>query len=330
MRVFFSNKQINIHMSNTLVVLFGLNYVNTDKKLLGCINDVKLMHNFFMSHLRVPAKNISVYHDYTDVTPIGANIIRIIRDSITQVNTSPDLHNLWIHYSGHGSCEVDKNEDEDKLNDVISGKAEYGFDEALVALDNQYILDDKLNKLFSTLNKDKRLICVFDCCHSGTALDLPYRYCYKTNKCVKSKQTGNAITCHAILLSAARDIQTAADAGHISSKYQYTGAFTTALLKAFASTMSLSIDKILDEASQTLKKHKFSQLPQVTSTHMISIHDELIDSPYRRVIQYRIRTYKRYIRQCWYYHTKTGKAIYARYADYYQNKKNKLECVVLA
>lgn len=317
-------------MSNTLVVLFGLNYIGTDKALLGCINDVKLMQHFFARHLRVPTKNISTYHDHTDVTPTGENIIRIIRDSVAQVNASADLQNLWIHYSGHGSCEVDKNSDEDKLNDVIKGEAEYGFDEALVALDDHYILDDQLNQLFAALNKDKRLICVFDCCHSGTALDLPYRYCHGMNTCERTNQTGNAITCHATLLAAARDIQTAADAQQISTKYQYTGAFTTALLKAFASTMSLSIDRVLDEVSRTLKRHKFSQTPRVTSTYAISRHDVLIDSPYRRVVQNRIRTYERYIRICWYYHAKTGNAIYARYADYYEKKKKRLECVVLA
>ena len=42
----------------------------------------------------------------------------------------------------------------------------------------------------------------------------------------------NKITCNAILLSGCKDIQFSADAYKLTDKYDYSGAFTTALLQS--------------------------------------------------------------------------------------------------
>jgi Caspase domain len=53
-----------------------------------------------------------------------------------------------------------------------------GFDEALVPLDFKdvgMILDDDLfENIIQKLPKGVHLVCLMDCCHSGSILDLPY------------------------------------------------------------------------------------------------------------------------------------------------------------
>jgi len=76
---------------------------------------------------------------------------------------------LFFHYSGHGGQVPDEDGDEDD-----------GFDETIFPVDFQtsgQIVDDEL---FFTMVKPLppacRLTAIFDCCHSGSALDLPYMY----------------------------------------------------------------------------------------------------------------------------------------------------------
>ncbi|KAJ1502340.1 Ca(2+)-dependent cysteine protease [Coelomomyces lativittatus] len=74
---------------------------------------------------------------------------------------------LFLHFSGHGYQVKD-----------ISGDELDGYDEAILPCDFEtegYILDDVLyDILVRPLKEGVRLTVVFDSCHSGTALDLPY------------------------------------------------------------------------------------------------------------------------------------------------------------
>jgi hypothetical protein len=76
---------------------------------------------------------------------------------------------LFLHYSGHGG----------QLEDS-TGDEEDGYDETIMPLDfqkNGQIIDDDLhNILVEPLKAGVRLTLIFDCCHSGTVLDLPFIY----------------------------------------------------------------------------------------------------------------------------------------------------------
>ncbi|CAG8451558.1 13963_t:CDS:2 [Cetraspora pellucida] len=71
--------------------------------------------------------------------------------------------------SGHGGQEPDQDGDEVD-----------GYDETIMPVDFQekgQILDDKMHEIMvRPLPKGVRLTAIFDSCHSGTALDLPYIY----------------------------------------------------------------------------------------------------------------------------------------------------------
>jgi hypothetical protein len=74
---------------------------------------------------------------------------------------------VFVHYSGHGG----------RVEDT-SGDEEDGYDETLIPVDFErtgQILDDDVFKiLVKPMPKDVNVTVLMDCCHSGTALDLPY------------------------------------------------------------------------------------------------------------------------------------------------------------
>jgi hypothetical protein len=75
---------------------------------------------------------------------------------------------IFCHYSGHGA----------KIPDDDFGEEEDGYDETLVPVDyteSGLIRDDDIYEiLVKPLPDDVHVVCLFDCCHSGTVMDLPY------------------------------------------------------------------------------------------------------------------------------------------------------------
>jgi hypothetical protein len=75
----------------------------------------------------------------------------------------------FLHYSGHGGQVKDPD-----------GDRESGLDDTIVPVDyekNGQIDSDKLHKtLVSALPASSTLFVIFDCCHSGSAIELPYVY----------------------------------------------------------------------------------------------------------------------------------------------------------
>lgn len=163
-------------------LLIGINYIGTSSYLNGCINDIcdiyrlckKNNYSYFcvLSDDALPSdikyKNISTL-------PTKENIIKEIKNFM---NYSKDGDELYIHYSGHGSqIQCTTNEETD------------GFNEVLVPLDyqkNGIIKDNELRDIIVTplLNKTVKLRAIFDCCHSGTILDLKYNLQLNTKRVI--------------------------------------------------------------------------------------------------------------------------------------------------
>jgi len=76
---------------------------------------------------------------------------------------------LFFHYSGHGGQTKD-----------LDGDIEDGYAEVIYPVDFRqvgHIVDDEMHRILVTpLVPGVRLTAIFDSCHSGTALDLPYIY----------------------------------------------------------------------------------------------------------------------------------------------------------
>jgi hypothetical protein len=96
--------------------------------------------------------------------PTGENIMKGMK---WLVQDSTPESSLYMHFSGHGV------QIKDKDNEETDGK-----DECIAPFDvneNGVITDDQLLKtLILPMAPEAHCILVFDCCHSGTIVDLPW------------------------------------------------------------------------------------------------------------------------------------------------------------
>jgi len=96
--------------------------------------------------------------------PTGKNMLAAMHWLVSEPNTCN-----FLHYSGHGS----------QVKDPDGDRAE-GFDDTIVPYDfesNGQLDSDKLHRtLVSALHPSSTLFVIFDCCHSGSAIELPFVY----------------------------------------------------------------------------------------------------------------------------------------------------------
>ena len=98
--------------------------------------------------------------------PTRANMLRAME---WLVRGAAPGDSLFFHYSGHGGEEKD-----------LDGDEVDGMDECIYPVDFQQsgsIIDDVMHDIMvKRLPPGCRLTAIFDSCHSGTALDLPFTY----------------------------------------------------------------------------------------------------------------------------------------------------------
>lgn len=150
-------------------LLIGINYFGQKGQLRGCINDVKNMSGYLNQHFGYKREDMVILTDDQQnpmSQPTKANILRamhwLVKDA--QPNDS-----LFFHYSGHGGQTPD-----------LDGDEEDGYDEVIYPVDFRqagHIVDDEMHAIMvASLRPGVRLTAIFDSCHSGSALDLPYIY----------------------------------------------------------------------------------------------------------------------------------------------------------
>lgn len=148
-------------------ILIGINYEGQQGQLSGCHNDASNMGDYLEKvHDFSRANMLILMDDGINHTPTKQNIMNAF-ERITQYCQAGDV--VFLHYSGHGSRVPDQDGDEDD-----------GYDETLVPVDfkrNGQIRDDDILKfLVKPLKSGVTMTCLMDCCHSGTVMDLPYRF----------------------------------------------------------------------------------------------------------------------------------------------------------
>jgi outer membrane protein OmpA-like peptidoglycan-associated protein len=239
---------------NKTALLIGCNYVGTNYQLSGCINDVENIQNKLKSQYGF--NNILIMTDNTSKRPTKVNILNEIKTLLTNAN-SGDI--LFLAFSGHGS----------RMSD-LNGEEKDGLDEMFVPLDFNCIIDDEIKTLINNnLKKDVTLFALFDCCHSGTILDLRYQYFDSDNydnSTENAKQTetvGNVI-----LISGCMDKQYSADA-YINSTYQ--GAMTWAFLDTVNKSPKISWKDLISNMRNSLKTSKYEQIPQLSSGNKLDL-----------------------------------------------------------
>jgi len=240
-------------------LLFGLNYNNEPSaKLRGCINDVQNVKQFL-----IDVKQFNHIDLYSDDVPsserktTGYHIIHEIEKLAIKTHEK-EIDMVWIHFSGHG-CSVRD----------WSGDEMDGTDECIVPSDfrtNGVVKDDTIKNALLKFNKRTKVIMFFDCCHSGTIADLRYKY-NDDNSC----RVDNKTQCDAnvIMISGCKDTQTSADAFNVMNQRMFTGAMTSCILNVFRTQRDMSVFSVVSKLREELKTKRFSQIPQLSSSHML-------------------------------------------------------------
>jgi uncharacterized caspase-like protein len=236
---------------NYKALLVGINYKGTSYELKGCINDVQNITQYLVSQ-NISADKMCILTDDTDIKPTKNNIINYFTKLLTDAKSGDQL---VFFYSGHGSTIVNTsiNKDVEPLDDV------------LITIDSNCIIDDDLNEIIQkNLKPNVKLFVLFDCCHSGTMLDLRYNFPVDDTKpgIIIDNSSENTKS-NVFYISGCKDDQTSMET-FINSKTQ--GALTWAFLEAVKqNNNNMSWKMLVKTIRDNLKKYQFIQIPQFSS-----------------------------------------------------------------
>ncbi|KAG1471756.1 hypothetical protein G6F56_001940 [Rhizopus delemar] len=297
------NFQLSNCQGRKRALLIGINYTGSANALNGCINDVKNVKEFLTNLYQFRAEDMVILTDDQSeekFQPTKQNILSAMQWLVNGAREND---------SGHGGRVKDQDGDEDD-----------GYDETIYPVDyDRYegesgqIVDDEMHEIMvRPLPRGCRLTAIFDSCHSGTALDLPY--VYSTQGVIKEDSilkdagsgllsagmayaTGNksgalssifnlgknlmgrkgvdekikkfkSSEADVIMFSGCKDNQTSADAmenGKSTGAMSY--AFTTVLRQNNQQTLLQLLNSVRD-----ILKNKYSQRPQLSSSHPIDVN----------------------------------------------------------
>ncbi|KAK7723483.1 hypothetical protein SLS63_008896 [Diaporthe eres] len=160
-------------MTRKKALLIGINYAGTENELNGCHNDVENVRDFLVNDrgFSNDSKDMVIMTDTPDnegtpFWPSGENILAAFK-WLTSYNRDGDI--VWLSYSGHGG----------QVKDTDDGRPT-GFDDTICPVDfaehGQMSSEILHRKIISPMNPNARLTILFDCCHSGSACELPFVY----------------------------------------------------------------------------------------------------------------------------------------------------------
>jgi hypothetical protein len=255
-------------------LLIGINYERTSSQLHGCINDAHNMKNYLVKEWEYEGDEIRMLTDDAatdEFKPTKKNILSSIEWLIKDASAGDSL---FLHYSGHGGSVYDHNSDEKDKRDETICPLDYQT--------NGTIKDDELRKvLIDPLNRGVSLFSVFDCCHSGTILDLKYKYKVnvtpeETDYDIFVRRKYKRADARVFMFSGCKDAQTSMDA---FEEGQSQGAMTYAFLETIEylkeKQQPLTYWLLLRGLLTVLKDKKYEQVPQLSSGTLCDL-DQLV------------------------------------------------------
>ncbi|CBX91287.1 hypothetical protein IAQ61_010646 [Plenodomus lingam] len=150
-------------------LLIGINYTGSAHELRGCHSDVQNMSEFlsYKGYTSSPRDRVTLT-DSPDVDPSSPyyptahNMLAAMDWLVSEPGCT-----LFLHYSGHGG----------QVKDVDCNRST-GLDDSLVPVDFEQSgqLSSTLlhEHLVTRMAEDCTLFILLDCCHSGSAVELPY------------------------------------------------------------------------------------------------------------------------------------------------------------
>ena len=244
-------EKYNQNAKKQYAFLVGINYTGTINELYGCINDTKNVEDFLKNKYNFT--NVTLLNDETPEKPTKQNILIGLR---TLLSNTASGDTAFFMFSGHGTCTADFNKDEAD-----------GQDEVIVPIDaysiGTCIIDDELNRMIrDTLKPGAKLVALFDCCFSGTVLDLRYTYGYPNNTNV-SETAGDVY-----MISGCTDQQISMDTvAPFNGKEMASGAMTYAFLTMIKETTIMG--DLVTKMQTFLKENGYSQRPLLSSGKLV-------------------------------------------------------------
>lgn len=153
-------------------LLIGINYTGSRHELKGCQADIDNVAEFLSyrgysnSHRdRVMLSDNAALDPSSPYWPTGHNIIAAMDWLVSEPGCT-----LFLQYSGHGA----------QVPDYDGNRGGTGMDDTIVPID--FETNGQLNStllhehLVTNMAPDCTLFIIMDCCHSGSAVELPYVY----------------------------------------------------------------------------------------------------------------------------------------------------------
>lgn len=242
---------------NKKALLIGINYLNTEYQLNGCIDDTNRIKELLSTY---GFNDFNIITDLTDTKPNKENILNELQNMIIN-SVAGDI--LFLYFSGHGSYTYDMNNDETDKRD-----------EMIISLDFQAVLDDELKNIISkNIKKDVTIVALFDSCHSGTMLDLKYNY-LDSNNYDNYSENNNVTECvgNVIMISGCMDNQTSTEA-FIDNKPQ--GVLTRCFIDSLNNNPNSSWREIVKYMRNIIKENNFTQIPQLSTDSIYDIDSKI-------------------------------------------------------
>ncbi|KAK9721647.1 Ca(2+)-dependent cysteine protease [Basidiobolus ranarum] len=279
-------------------LLIGINYFGTSAELRGCINDVRNIQKFLSEQYGYRSEDTVVLTDDQKDPKFQPTRANITNGMHWLVNGAQPNDSYFLHFSGHGGQTKDL--DGDELD---------GTDETILPVDYKragQIVDDEINAiLVRRLPPGVRLTAVFDSCHSGTAMDLPYVYSSQgklkemnpmalagqslqramldpfaavsmlgnvlggKNKAKQNQQTKSSVA-DVIMFSGCKDSQYSADTSQAG--FGNTGAMSYAFITALTRSKNMTYLQLLQALRQIMIEKGYKQQPSMSSGRPIDIN----------------------------------------------------------
>eukprot|EP00931_Biecheleriopsis_adriatica_P095182 TRINITY_DN68813_c0_g1_i1.p1 TRINITY_DN68813_c0_g1~~TRINITY_DN68813_c0_g1_i1.p1 ORF type:complete len:558 (-),score=108.31 TRINITY_DN68813_c0_g1_i1:21-1694(-) len=236
-------------------LLVGNNYPGTKAQLNGCINDVHMWKE-----------------NLIDLYGFDENEMVILTDDQSDERQRPTLANmrtgltwlvagaqpgdvLFFSFSGHGTQVKDR-----------TGYEADGKNEALCPTDyssSGFLVDDEIFDLIVTpLKSGVKLTIILDCCHSGTAVDLPF--IWEKGEGRWATESGVPMSAGDVqMYSGCEDEQCSMD---VTRHGRAGGAMTTAMTTVLRESPSLIYPELLDQLHRVLQERGMEQIPRLTSS----------------------------------------------------------------
>lgn len=242
-------------------LVVGVNYSGQSCALNGCAKDALALAAFLEERDYQVAKLIDsdIKSEKTEVSPTRSNILQKLLELILS-----DAEELFFSFAGHGSRKIDRDGEEDD-----------GRDEVLCPVDYRkgVIRDDALRGVLQCMRRRQRLVCIFDCCHSGSGMDLKFELFDRGGSSFRffpaEERECLATPGHCLLLSGCQDDQTSAEAAVPSDKgkgWDIRGALTVAAIQVMKERgPGIPCSTLLREVRSVLQKGSYTQVAQLSA-----------------------------------------------------------------